>query len=1470
MWERLIKLYPRFIVRYKDNYKPYFKLALERGYSVLEKDLQINPYLAQNDDVMREAIKKDVNLIKYYQGSNKDLIEEAIKNGYVPTMKDLEQNHNLGISYVLLNYLIEKGEYQAIKYAKTMEYGLLIDEAFEKYKPTYKDLQDNPFLGVFFQIINNIVRTENVEAIRYYNPENYYFSSNGKGLIEYALKNGYKPTIEEVKYNKTLNRSSEIFKILINEDKNNILYYQGVDETIFLQALSLGYEPKEEDIFKNFHLKFSDNIMRILINKKPSLIVEYLGENDEIYELAYNLGFREENYLEYLDDYAKKQGLDLKHLTSDSKFYMDSINFLQNKYVMLKLLKLNSALIELYSNGDLDVIKYALELGYKPSKSFLLEYNHNIEVYNLILSYYPEAIKEYRGSYDIFSTNFDKVPEVTAVLHGYVPNEEEMENYNEIIQNIVVEKLIDKKPEYIKFYNGLKTEVYLKAIETGYLPNEDVIKNKKELSSNDKLMCELIKKEKKYFDYYTGRNRLYLKIIALDYIPTYDEVSNDLVVQSDYDIMKHLIDIDVNFVNYINMINKKENISLLEYAFTKPNFKVSEELLKKEFVRYSDAVMRKFIEMDATNILYYRGDNKDIFELALSNQNILPKILKRNERDKSNMDMHTSIFNSYFTLGDINIFILNYICTKKFDLKIKNIVSNSYDLARIYKIALDYGYIPKIDEIDKYNIDVIDSQLFEKIIKESNMDECISLLSRIKKTDYIERVFVLKNIELPLKYYDLLFYYNNNLVDFIKNYEIFSKFLNDFSINEDVFIQYAFSINYDWLKDIVGIINKNELNNFLLVKEYFFKNYYDVNSPADTIKSFVNIIKNYSRYKELCLSIVSSPNLTDEQKRQIKYLFENNDEFTNNKPKSLSELNYIEDLFIKKYAKELGEIENKTIEEIKNILCQLLFNDNLENIMMLLDIYGNTRDLKQLQFNNKNNKEISDGISNMIVLTSMMEAIVDANDKDSLIEVAKKILENYKLSSKCMMIFSDYNELMRSLYAKELKINLTRLNEKGLEQLKDERLSRQYGVDIIDLSKYEYCILFHVKSNNETVEEIVNGYGTGDKNFISLSAGSHRNIAPYTLADVIFGYDDIELSSFIQSSVSNMGSNSAILSNSFEVTNITSRRQRGILKTSGTTRSNSEILAFRNGLKPRYVILPNDRAFNKRSIEIAKEYGFKVILVQGINQTISSPKKIDEDFLIKDATSARKSSIDELKQLRSIITTKKKTPRKIAIFSDSHALFEPTLAILEDARRDGITEIYSLGDNIGTGPNPREVLELLEEYNVKSLKGNHELYVTLGVDEFREHFNRTGGYETAKKNSTWTREQLTREQLDRIKSLDEDMVISVGGKKILLSHYLKDYNSNNMKNIPDDVSEVIQGHVHFENMDSDGPKTVRGAGIGYKDNIKTAYYIVLTERETGGFDIEKRRIEYDFDDLKHDINESSLNEDDKKKIGGWI
>jgi hypothetical protein len=76
---------------------------------------------------------------------------------------------------------------------------------------------------------------------------------------------------------------------------------------------------------------------------------------------------------------------------------------------------------------------------------------------------------------------------------------------------------------------------------------------------------------------------------------------------------------------------------------------------------------------------------------------------------------------------------------------------------------------------------------------------------------------------------------------------------------------------------------------------------------------------------------------------------------------------------------------------------------------------------------------------------------------------------------------------------------------------------------------------------------------------------------------------------------------------------------------------------------------------------------------------------------------------------------------KLAIISDIHSNLEALTAVLNDISKKSVEKIISLGDNIGYGPEPEEVLIKLKYNNVKSILGNHE-YAILN-SEYRRSFN---------------------------------------------------------------------------------------------------------------------------------------------------
>lgn len=64
---------------------------------------------------------------------------------------------------------------------------------------------------------------------------------------------------------------------------------------------------------------------------------------------------------------------------------------------------------------------------------------------------------------------------------------------------------------------------------------------------------------------------------------------------------------------------------------------------------------------------------------------------------------------------------------------------------------------------------------------------------------------------------------------------------------------------------------------------------------------------------------------------------------------------------------------------------------------------------------------------------------------------------------------------------------------------------------------------------------------------------------------------------------------------------------------------------------------------------------------------------------------------------------------RIAILSDIHGNFQALQAVLADLQTVEVDRIVTLGDNIGYGPEPEEVVQTLIDRQILSVIGNHEL-----------------------------------------------------------------------------------------------------------------------------------------------------------------
>ena len=105
----------------------------------------------------------------------------------------------------------------------------------------------------------------------------------------------------------------------------------------------------------------------------------------------------------------------------------------------------------------------------------------------------------------------------------------------------------------------------------------------------------------------------------------------------------------------------------------------------------------------------------------------------------------------------------------------------------------------------------------------------------------------------------------------------------------------------------------------------------------------------------------------------------------------------------------------------------------------------------------------------------------------------------------------------------------------------------------------------------------------------------------------------------------------------------------------------------------------------------------------------------------------------------------------IAVIADIHGNLEAFQAVLAQIRENKVARIISLGDNVGYGPDPEQVMALVREEGVESVLGNHEM--VMKDPHFIAWFN-----PLAQQAVLYTRARLSEQSLDDIRSYPKSRV----------------------------------------------------------------------------------------------------------------
>jgi len=219
---------------------------------------------------------------------------------------------------------------------------------------------------------------------------------------------------------------------------------------------------------------------------------------------------------------------------------------------------------------------------------------------------------------------------------------------------------------------------------------------------------------------------------------------------------------------------------------------------------------------------------------------------------------------------------------------------------------------------------------------------------------------------------------------------------------------------------------------------------------------------------------------------------------------------------------------------------------------------------------------------------------------------------------------------------------------------------------------------------------------------------------------------------------------------------------------------------------------------------------------------------------------------------------------KIAVISDVHSNLDAFLAVI--AILPPYDSLVFLGDLVGYGPQPNEVVEQLRQLHPKAvLLGNHDYAVATGdTSGFSPHA------EVAVK---WTRRHINQQTLDYLSSLHSSARINLNNTRLALFHGspsdpLSEYifpwiDHHSAKGIIEKAGSplVLLGHTHMPMLYSfDGEMLANPGSVGQpRDGDSRASFAILTVYE-GKFSFEIKRVEYDIDAVASKIIRAGLPE----------
>lgn len=206
---------------------------------------------------------------------------------------------------------------------------------------------------------------------------------------------------------------------------------------------------------------------------------------------------------------------------------------------------------------------------------------------------------------------------------------------------------------------------------------------------------------------------------------------------------------------------------------------------------------------------------------------------------------------------------------------------------------------------------------------------------------------------------------------------------------------------------------------------------------------------------------------------------------------------------------------------------------------------------------------------------------------------------------------------------------------------------------------------------------------------------------------------------------------------------------------------------------------------------------------------------------------------------------------KIAAISDIHGNIYALMKALEDIDEQKVDKIICLGDFVGYGPHPNEVIALIKRREIPCIKGNYDVSVVNGAYTYIRNTTINSF------SLPWTCSELRTSNKFYLDSLPEKLKYTVNGVNLCFTHgspnlineYLFEDAENTkkvMENFEDDVLICAHNHIPFVKKVND--KLIVNVGSIGKPKIgrPNITYAILNIDDAGNVDVTIRELEYEY------------------------